>query len=167
MIFKQLYTWGDRLEDRARGRLSHFPIMYAALGGAGIVLFWRGVWHTADAVMAFLFSTDAASGFPWWDGPLCIAVSVILLLWIGLFVTSFIGEAIIISGLKKEKKLSEKTQEEVLTEIEVEKDVRRESREILHRLEDIEAALGIRSVPSAKTSVKTSTRPPNGGSRVL
>jgi septal ring factor EnvC (AmiA/AmiB activator) len=34
----------------------------------------------------------------------------------GLFVSSFIGERIVISGLKKEKKVTDKTEEEVKKE---------------------------------------------------
>jgi len=38
----------DKLEDVIRGHLSRYPIAYTLIGGVAIVLFWRGVWHTAD-----------------------------------------------------------------------------------------------------------------------
>ena len=31
-----------------RGFLSHYPMIYALVGGVGIVSFWRGVWETSD-----------------------------------------------------------------------------------------------------------------------
>lgn len=110
MIFKKIYNFGDKLEDKVRGKLSHYPIFYAFVGGTGVVVFWRGVWHTIDYLMKYFFSTSdtltSASwgNLPWWDGPLSIAIGTILLLTVGLFVTSFIGNEIIISGLKKGKK---------------------------------------------------------------
>ncbi len=90
----------DKLEDHVRTRLSHRSILYAFVGGIAVVLFWRGVWHTADL-------------FPWLDGPVSILIGATTLLMTGLFVSSFIGDRILISGLKHEKKLTEKTEEEV------------------------------------------------------
>lgn len=112
----------DLLEDKVRGRLSHFPILYAFCGGIGIVLFWRGVWHSADYIMLLLrnnigiSSTDLSTEI-WWDGPLSFLIGTILLLISGLFVSNFIGNEIIMSGLRGEKKLSEKTETEVRTEV--------------------------------------------------
>ena len=37
MFYKKIYNFGDRLEDKARGRLSHYPIIYAFIGGTGII----------------------------------------------------------------------------------------------------------------------------------
>lgn len=102
MKFK-IVRFFDKLEDKIRGSLSHKPIIYALIGAAAIVLFWRGVWLTADM-------------FDFMTGPVSIIVSVIVLLLTGLFVSFFIGEQIIISGLKGEKKIAEKTEEEIKTE---------------------------------------------------
>ncbi len=112
----------DRLEDKVRGRLSHHPIPYGIVGGIGIVLFWRGVWHSADYLMllvrtnAGLSTTDLANEI-WWDGPLSLVVGAIILLISGIFVSNFIGNEIIISGLRGEKKISEKTETEVRAEV--------------------------------------------------
>jgi len=130
----------DKLEDKVRGRLSHFPIWYAIFGGIGIVLFWRGVWHTADYLMLLarahtaMSSTDLAHEI-WWDGPLSILVGGAILLVTGLFVSNFIGNEIIISGLRGEKKLSEKTETEVRTEVSAIADIRDEVRKISEKLE--------------------------------
>jgi len=100
---KSVITWFDRLEDRVRERLSRWPILYTIIGGVAIVLFWRGVWMTADL---FSFLT----------GPVSILISVAVLLATGLFVSFFVGDVIILSGIKREKKLIDKTEEEVRKE---------------------------------------------------
>lgn len=121
-IYKAIYDWCDKLEDRVRGVLSHYPIIYAFTGAIGVVIFWRGVWHTADyimgsftAVSAGISSVDLNLGV-WWDGPLSFVVGSIILLMTGVFVSNFIGNEIIISGLKGEKKMAERTEKEVRTE---------------------------------------------------
>jgi uncharacterized protein YneF (UPF0154 family) len=48
--------------------------------------------------------------------PVTIVWCSIILLLTGLFVSNFIGERIVISGLKKEKKVTDKTEEEVAEE---------------------------------------------------
>lgn len=98
----------DKLEDRIRGRLSHYPIVYALIGGFGVVLFWRAVWHTAD----ILKDQGGILGFIFYE-PTQIILTLIVLLATGLMVSIFIGDQIIISGIKHEKKLTEKTEEEV------------------------------------------------------
>ncbi|HBP00408.1 MAG: hypothetical protein UU48_C0004G0061 [Candidatus Uhrbacteria bacterium GW2011_GWF2_41_16] len=111
-FLKKIYTATDQFEDKVRSKLSHYPIIYAFVGGAGIIIFWRGVWHTMDEIIGW-FSSEEIIDFPWWDGPLSILIGTVLLLTVGLFVSSFIGNEIIISGLKKEKKLIEKMEEEI------------------------------------------------------
>ncbi len=110
-IIEKILRFFDKLEDRVRSKLSHIPILYAFIGGIGIVLFWRGVWHTADYLLV-------QSG-PWWDGPVSLLISTAILLMVGLFVSAFIGDSLILSGLKKDKKLVEKTEIEVETEEDV------------------------------------------------
>ena len=121
-IFRRTYIFFDKLEDKVRSHLSHRPILYTFIGGFAIVLFWRGVWMTADL-------------FPFLTGPVSIAISVIVLLGTGLFASFFVGDVILISGLKKEKKLIEKTETEIKGEAEV-------LGEIQHELERIEVMVG-------------------------
>lgn len=93
----------DRLEDRVRGWLSKRPILYALIGGFAIVLFWRGVWDFADE---FAFLTPVVS----------IVISVLIIMATGTFVSFFIGGRLLISGLMAEKRLDEKTAEEIRDE---------------------------------------------------
>lgn len=52
----------DSLEDDVRGWLSRHPILYAFIGGTGVVIFWRGIWHTADYITyAFTISRGNSS----------------------------------------------------------------------------------------------------------
>jgi len=147
MFGKKIYNLGDRLEDRVRGRLSHYPIIYAFIGGAGVIIFWRGVWLTVDYLMESLFTArnlamDSESGLLlWWDGPLSILIGAALLLATGLFVASFIGNEIIISGLKNEKKLGEKTEEEIKLEVSESNKLKHEVMAVNDRLKDIENML--------------------------
>lgn len=97
------FRFFDKLEDKARSRLSRNPILYAFLSGIGTVLFYRGVWMIAD-------------NFGFMTGPVTLVVSLAILLITGVFVFHFVSDQIIISGLKKEKKLIEKTEEEIAIE---------------------------------------------------
>lgn len=108
---RHVLRWFDRLEDKVRGSLSHYPITYAFIAGVGIVLFWRGVWHTADA---FAFMT----------GPVSLLIAIAILLSTGLFVSFFVGDTIIIAGIKRQKKIAEKTELEIETEKEELDDIR-------------------------------------------
>jgi len=142
MPIKKITKFFDKLEDKIRAELSHHPILYAFLGGIGIVLFWRGVWHTADLIteLAFSFQHNSSinlGNLPWWDGPLSLSLGSILLLFTGLFVSGFIGNEIIISGLKGEKKLTEKTEEEIKIETGAIKEIKKEVEKISHRLDGI------------------------------
>ena len=110
-MIRSLIKIFDKIEDRVRVRLSHFPILYGIIAGASIVLFWRGIWHTADIIESW--------GGIWsiiFSGPGILVLSTLVLLVTGLLVSSFIGNHIIISGLKKEKKLIDKTETELMTE---------------------------------------------------
>lgn len=102
-MLKRAVSFFDTLEDKTRIALSHRPILYALIGGIGIVLFWKGVWETAEL-------------FPVLFGPVSMLLGVVILLLTGLLVSFFIGDSIILSGFKREKKLVEKTSSEVHSE---------------------------------------------------
>jgi len=117
-VFKKIDKFLDKLEDKIRAALSRRPILYAMIGGVAVVLFWRGIWITADAI-------------PFMNGPVSILISVLILLGTGLFVSFFVGDRIFLSGMKKEKKIFEKTE----AEIELEGDLLNKMNTKLDRLE--------------------------------
>lgn len=142
-MIQKIYNFFDKLEDKIRGHLSRWPIFYAFVGGVGIVIFWRGVWHTADSYMEYLFTVQAegtvnVGGLPWWDGPLSLLVGTLILLLTGVFVSGFIGNEIIISGLRGEKKLTEKTEKELKTEANVLKDIKKQIKALSDKLDKIQ-----------------------------
>ncbi len=102
MTVKRIIKFFDKLEDEVRGKLSRNPFLYALLGGIGVVLFWRGIWHIADDI-------NLGSG-------ISLIIGSVILLMTGVFVSEFIGSKMIISGLTSEEKLTEKEEKELKTE---------------------------------------------------
>lgn len=124
-MIKRIIKFFDKLEDRVRGKLSHYPIIYALIGGIGVVLFWRGVWHTADDLNVNSIVS-------------LVGGSVILLLT-GVFVSAFIGKKLIISGLTKEERLTEEEKREIQTEeIEI-KNLQKTLKKVEEKLEHIDS----------------------------
>ncbi|MEI8248997.1 MAG: hypothetical protein WCG07_00680 [Candidatus Taylorbacteria bacterium] len=110
-MIRKIVTFFDKLEDKIRAHLSRYPILYTFVGGIAIVLFWRGVWHTADIL-------QAQGGFFGWFfyEPVSLVFTIIILLMTGLFVSYFIGDRILLSGLKGQKKDTERTEKEIQEE---------------------------------------------------
>ena len=77
--------------------------------------------------------------FPFMNGPVSIFVSVVLLLLTGLFVYFFIGDKVIISGLKQEKKMIEKTEEEIKMEKDSLKEIQLQIEHIDKDLEELKS----------------------------
>lgn len=121
MLVKNIVKFFDKLENKVRGKLSHYPIIYGFLGGVGVVLFWRGVWHTSDDLG--LGSVES------------IILGSIILLITGVFVSTFIGNKIIISGLMSEEKLSKKEEKEIQEEIQAEEKDLQEMQQTLKKVE--------------------------------
>ena len=115
----------DRLEDHIREHLSRYPIIYSVIGGVAVVLFWRGVWETADILMRLNPTLEL-----FFYAPIQVIVSTIILLITGLMVSTFIGDRIILSGLRHEKKMEEKTEEIVKEEAITLTHIRNEIREL-------------------------------------
>jgi cell division protein FtsB len=107
-MIKKVLDFFDKFEDHMRGTLSNYPITYTLIGSTCIVLFWRGVWQTAD----YLMKKGGILGFIFNEGISLVIVTLILLAT-GLFVSYFIGDAILISGLKQQKKRTEKTKKDI------------------------------------------------------
>jgi len=100
MKVRKVVNFFDKLEDSIRARLSHYPVLYSFVGAIGIILLWKGVWEMAEEY-PILHSEGSA------------IVGITILLLTGLMVSFFIGDNIILSGYKREKKLAEKTEQEI------------------------------------------------------
>ncbi len=123
--------------------LSHHSFLYATIVGIGIVLFWRGVWHSADTLHLYINhynSTGSASiiDHPWWDGPLSFMVGCLILFTTRAFVSSFIGNELILSGLRIEKKIHKQTESDIQTEVSTIGDIKHTISAISHKLEELE-----------------------------
>ncbi len=119
-MIKKVLKFLDKGEDRIRHALSKHPILYAIIGGFSVVIFWRGVWDMMDMLYiqyGFWFLHPVAS----------MIISVIVMLATGTFISFFIGEQIIVSGLKEEKRIDQKT----------EQDIELEDYKIKHMVEEI------------------------------
>lgn len=124
------------VEFKSRTFLSRHQVFYALLGGAGVVLYWRGVWSFSDylerqnSFFGIIFSPIGS-----------IILGALLLFAIGLLVQEFIGADVIISGLKKEKRDIDKTEEELFKEEKNEIAEEKLIKEIDEHLHDIERKL--------------------------
>ena len=123
--------------------LSHHSYLYATIAGIGIVLFWRGVWHTTDSLHLYITHygnslTISGADHPWWDGPLSFVVGCIILYITRAFVSSFIGNELILSGLRAEKRMTRETEEDVHSEASAISAIKKEISIIAEKLEELE-----------------------------
>ncbi len=132
---KKTLRFFDKLEDLVRSTLSHVPIIYSIIGGVLVVLFWRSVWHTADILMA----QGGILGVIFYE-PIQLVLTVIGLLITGLMVSVFIGDRIILSGLRHEKKLEEVTEELMKEEVVSLMSIRNELRTIKKEIEALKTS---------------------------
>ncbi|MEN9524248.1 MAG: hypothetical protein RL536_317 [Candidatus Parcubacteria bacterium] len=131
-IFKRTIAFFDKFEDHVRAHLSRYPILYTIIGGVAIVLFWRGVWNTAD----ILQNKGGILGFLFYE-PVNLLLVIAVLLATGLFVSYFIGDTILISGLRKEKKLQEKTEKDIREEEATLNDIKTVVKELKNEVDEI------------------------------
>lgn len=121
-MYNAIYKFFDKLEDKIRIKLTHYPIIYAFIGCVGIISIWRGVWVISDN----------------WDisGFASLFLGILLTLATGLFISFFIGDNIIISGINKEKRVDEKTEEEIHKERTTISKIEKDIKEIKNILEE-------------------------------
>ena len=122
-FFKRIYKFLDKVEDKIRIKLSHHPLLYAFIGSVGVVLIWRGVWHIADNL-----------NMPGW---MSLILGVLISVFSGLFVSFFVGDKIIISGIKEEKRVDEKTEEEIKKEEITLSEIKKDLEKIEDEIEEI------------------------------
>ncbi len=129
---KKIINFFDKFEDYVRIHLSRYPIIYTFVGGIAIVLFWRGISQTADIL-------EAQGGWFGWlfTEPVNLIIVVLILLSTGLFVSYFIGDTILISGMKGEKKVAYKTEREVEEEEEKIAELRTTIKEMKSEIDEI------------------------------
>ena len=132
-----------KLREKITIYLSHRPGLYALIVGIGVVWFWRGVWHSTDLIHTYFnlfqnnLSIDSISSL-WWDGPLSFVVGLIVLYFSGAFTSSFIGNELILSGLRGEKRLTQKTETEIKGEEEFISDIKQELKTMTIKIEELE-----------------------------
>ena len=103
-IFRKSFEYIVNQDSKLRRYLAKRPLLYTFVGGVAVVLFWRGVWHTADTI-------------PFLSGPVSIIIGGVILLITGLFAYSFfVGEEIMVSDIKKEEKVVAKAEGEIKKE---------------------------------------------------
>ena len=110
-MIRNVINFFDKLEDVIRGHLSRYPILYTFIGAIAVVLFWRGVWYVADV----LEQQGGVLGWLFYE-PVNLILVIVIMLMTGLFVSYFIGDTIIISGLKGQKKITDKTDKDIKDE---------------------------------------------------
>lgn len=133
----------QKIERKTESFLSHYPKLYALIVGIAIVLFWRGVWHTADHIHLLItyFSSPSSTSLmagEWWDGPLSFVVGAVMLYFTGAFTSSFIGNELILSGLRGERRLEERAEADLKTEVIAIADIKEELNIVSHKLEMLE-----------------------------
>lgn len=157
-IFKKIFKFFDKTEDKTRAKLSRHPIIYATLGGVGLAIFWKGIWQVIDSLS--FWNGQPFDKIFFFEGIILLAVSFLLLTITGLFVSFFIGDRIILSGLKQEKKLEEKTEEELEAESNVINEMKAKVDKIEENLEKIKESLSggsCRPEPGNKTEPNKNT----------
>lgn len=149
-----IYPFFDTFEDRTRSWLSRRPKLYAFIAGAAIVILWRAIWHMADILesnggfIGFLFTPQVT-----------LVTSTIVLLGSGLFVSFFVGDAIIMSGLRKEKKFVDNAQGEMEKE---EKELHH-MEQVLEKIETEVEHLHIEHSDEGAKQIETKTEHRSGG----
>lgn len=110
-IFKKFEDKVLKIQLKNRAFLSRHKFIYSLLGATGVVLYWRGVWHTVDILeswggwYSFIFSSVGS-----------LVLGVLILSFGGILVQELIGTDTIVSGLKKQKRDIDKTVEELIKE---------------------------------------------------
>ena len=93
-------------EDSARQYFERVPFAQAFFAGIGVIIFWRGIWEWLDVYHI---------------SPLVsVLVGSLILLCVGVFLQTFIGNTIIIKNVKQEEQLEKKAIKEMEGDVGVE-----------------------------------------------
>ncbi len=111
-----------QIENSARDFFENIPFTHAFLAGVGVILFWRGVWELADIMML--------------DPIASILLGCVMLGGIGLFIHTFVGNAIIIKNVRKEEYLEKEANTRISK---VEKNIELEDATVQKLIEKIDS----------------------------
>ena len=112
-FINEVVKYFDKLEDKVRMRISKYPITFALVGGFAIVEFWRGIWQITDYALFKWFELPADGV---WSNVISIIVGTVIILMTGLYVSLFISDDVLVSGIKKDRKEFEKVIEKIQKE---------------------------------------------------
>lgn len=129
-MYRKIIKYFDKLEDRARARLSHHPVLYSLIGATALILFWEGV----SILVSFVPFLNTVTG-----GFVLMFTSLGVALLVGIFVSFFVGDTIILSGINKEKKLVEKEESELLEESKMMEEMSKKVKEIDNIVKDLQS----------------------------
>jgi len=116
-----------KLEEKSRHRFEKLPFTHAFFAGVGVVLFWRGIWEVADRLQLN----------PYWS----VVLGSLVLMILGLFLQTFVGNTLIIKKVESERKIDQKAETD-LKKVQQEIDVEEITLDVLaRRLENIESKL--------------------------
>jgi len=127
-LYRRVYVFFDVLEDGVRKKLSRHPNLYAFISGVGSVFFFHGTWNTVDYIAGY-------SSYSPLLGITTLTLSVIILMVTGTFSFHFVSDQAIISGIKGEKKIIEKTEKEIRREQVSLRQIKRELDSIDNKIE--------------------------------
>jgi hypothetical protein len=94
------------MEEGARNFFSRIPFIQAFLAGVGVIIFWRGIWEWLDNSSV----SPLAS----------VIIGTVILVGVGVFLQTFIGNTIIIKSVKQEEQQEKKVLKEIAGEEKVE-----------------------------------------------
>jgi hypothetical protein len=129
---KRFINFFDHVEDRVRSSLSKYPILYGIIGGITVVVFWRSVWVTTDEIVSFF-----PERLHFLNGPVTFLLSTAILLATGLFVSFFVTDRVLLSGIKHEEKNVLKVEKEMKQERQILTVLSQKIDKIEHTVEDI------------------------------
>ena len=94
------------MEESARLYFEKTPFIQAFLAGIGVIIFWRGIWEWLDMTRVSPFTS--------------VVAGAAILLCVGVFVQTFIGNTIIIRNVKQEEMSEKKAIKEVEENVDTE-----------------------------------------------
>jgi hypothetical protein len=116
-----------KIEEKSRNYFEKTPFFHAFFAGIGVVLFWRGVWELSDILGI--------------EPILSICLGALILLILGVFLQTFVGNTIIIKKVESEQKIDLKTKTDV-EKVQQEVNIEEVSLELLaKKLESIESKI--------------------------